>query len=459
MSAPRVWSLLPGRRAFLAFLLSLVGGIATAAVAAIALPDATRAYANCPGASACHDHPFWGFSPELYLLACVAGLAAGVAVVAVGALGSFGRLPPRWSGFLVVALSVVGALAYAGYGLGGAAGIAGGVLLVAARGGRNVSPSEWSGSFPAGVPPAPRPTGRATPRKPAVTEWAGVLAASPSGPPGGARARMNLPQADRLAAALAKSRTSALVSAPEAPAPVVVLPPPPLGLRAYPGASADASPPRTEEGGAQGGGAASFPDPRASLRAWRPQPSDLTPAPAAGSETPPAPETELGPVAPAPRPPAPRGSAAALGPLRAPLRSAQRPSPLPETPAATPVDEPVPGRPMLPVSRSSDAPSHRGSREVVRPLSPRPPARSLPAPLPPPPPAPAPVLAVAPAALPTPPPPATPPPPPSDAERPAPLGVPPTKGPSRAWKCPSCGLVNAPWSSRCTRCKTNGPWA
>ena len=458
MSARRPWSLLPGRSSFPAFLLTLIGGIAIAAVAAVSLPDALHAYGTCAGAAACHDRPFWGFSPELYLLACAVGLASGAAVAAIGTLGSFGRLDPRRSGYLVVALSAIGAVAYAGYGVGAAAGIAGGFLLVAARGGRSVSPSEWSGSFPAGVPPAPRPTGRAMPPRPAVTEWAGVLAATPTAPPGGGRARMNLPQADRLAAALAKNRTSPPASSAEAPVPVVVLPPPPLGLRAYPGAGPVPPPARLEEAGPKGGGSVPPPVPGLPPRAWKPEASDLDPARANEPGPADAATAELRPTAAPVRPPTVRPSAAALGPLRAPLRSTPRPSPPPEPVRPPPADEPVADRPMLPASRSSDAPPHRGSRDVVRPLPPRTPPRGPPVQVAPPAPTPAPSREV----LPVPPPPtapvASPPRPPSEAGRTPPAGVPPTKGPSRAWKCQNCGLVNAPWSPRCTRCKTNGPW-
>jgi len=236
MTARRPWVLGVVRRPWFALLLSLVSAGATAGVAGYFLRSAWTGFSNCPsaGAPGCPSHPFWGLSPELNLIACLLGIGAGALIAVVGGLAFLGRLDRRWAGNALVALSAVGVIAYGGLGVGAAAGVAAGALILRPRISRAGAPSEWSGSLPKGVPPVLGGPKRSLTERPPVMEWDGVLAAAPLGPPGRGRTQVALPPADRLYAALEKGRIAAGL-APRAARPltsaVVVLPPPPTGVR------------------------------------------------------------------------------------------------------------------------------------------------------------------------------------------------------------------------------------
>jgi len=456
-----------------ALALSLVGGVATAGVAAAYLGQAWNGYADCHRSGkggGCPSHPFWGLSPELYLLACLTGIGAGAAIALLGLLAVRGRVRSRPAGELLVAFSALGLLAYGGFGVGAVAGMAAGAVLIASRSSRPAAPSEWSGSFPAGVPPAPRGARRTMSGRPPVTEWDGIVATAPYGPPGAGRSRISLPQADRLAAALERSRIAAprQGSGPAPPPPVVVLPPPPLGLRSSfrgvppPSPSFPAPPARSAT--PPPASAPAFvisPAPSASppsSTTWRPEPSEV--APWAMATAPPRTAEVVAPLRPAvsgrdqsgpppflPQPAPsiqpPRGGAVPSRPAPRPLREFTAPPAPPAVGSTPPAAAPVPTAP--PAGAGAPTPPGSGRSAPISPFPPPPRSQEPLAPAAPSGPAPPPL------AFPVAPPPAV------DPNRPPPPTGPAAKGRVRAWKCPNCGLVNAPWSDKCTGCKIAAP--
>jgi hypothetical protein len=468
MTRHRPWTLGSPRRPPLPLVLGLIAGAATAGFAGYFVTAAWNGLKRCSsgGATGCAPHPFWGFSPELYLAACLIGVGAGAVTVGVATVGWWGLLERRRAGYALIALSAIGVIAYGGLGVGVVAGVVAGMLFVRSRPSRSRSPSAWSGSLPVGVPPVAPAARRATGGRPPVTEWNGIFATAPLGPPSRGRTKVALPSADRLSAALQRSRVSGgrVEGNPNGPAPVVVLPPPPVGLRSVPRdggivprvpslppppAVSRSSVPSAAPPGRGG------PEPSA-VSPWaastRPV-GTAVPAPAgpmvpgvAGTHAPtsqpsvPVPMTPTAPRSPARAAPLP----ASRGPLRE-YRPASGPtSPPPSTPVGSaPSAPPAPPRPAVaPLPASVGTPAGRG----VAVLSVPPPRSARPTgtagtPEPPRPPS------LGPA---------------SPSRMAAPPGAPaapePTvKGRSRAWKCPQCGLVNAPWSSRCTRCQTAAP--
>lgn len=246
MTSRGLWAAGVGRRPVIPLALSLGGGAATAGVAGYYVSAAWSAFQRC-GSGHCASRPFWGFSAELYLLACLVGILAGCLTGAVGVLAYGRALGGRRAAYATIALSGLGVIAYGGLGAGVAAGVVAGALLWSAANARAKAPSEWSGSLPVGVPPVLHGPKRPLTDRPAVIEWRGAFAASRPGPPNTGGGRPQLPTADRLAAALERSRHAVPRSRSGgylAP-PVVVLPPPPLGLRGY-----------ARPAGAGGGGAA-----------------------------------------------------------------------------------------------------------------------------------------------------------------------------------------------------------
>lgn len=388
------------------FLLSLVSAGATAGFAGYYLGAAWRGVVDCPtaGAPGCATYPFWGFSPGLYLAACLIGVGGGAAIAVVGALAFLGRLGTQRAGYALVGLSAIAVIAYGGLGLGTVAGIVSGGLVLQARTPRASAPTEWSGSLPTGVPPVPPGSKRPVTSRPPVTEWRGIFATAPQGPPSRGRNRVTLPSADRLALTLQRNRAAPAspAEAGDAPPPVVVLPPPPVGLRSV------------------------MPD--------APRVAPAVPARAA----PPAGRGPLGTPPPAAPgvPLFPRGS----GPSRrpggegpapvAPLRTADGPIVTPSLVLGAPPDLPHPRG----VSPPTTGPVP-GAAGTIPPGPPgRPVASGLRAP---------PAGTTARTARPT--------------DRPPQPTGPLPKSRTKAWKCPRCGIVNAPWSPRCTTCRSTAP--
>ena len=465
--------------------LACLSGGATAGVAGYYLPAVWKAAARCPGPGHCTAPAFWGFSPEISLLADAVGLVAGAATVALGVFIRRGTAPGRPAGLAVAALGVVGLIAYGGFGVGAAAGVAAGAIFASSKSRRTQAPTEWSGSLPVGVPPVTQGSRRVMTTKPPVTEWEGVFENAPNGPPGLAGRKVSLPPADRLAAALEKSRVAGTGPA-TTPPPVVVLPPPPIGLRGvYRGATIPPVPPPSPEPqipvASRGAplfvpplpeaGADRDPDP-----AWKPHPSELAPwsdadlpsDPDLGSST----TMSLPEIAAALRPARPSSRA----PSNPPASRASRPS----TPAQRSPPRPmrefvVPALPKEPqaLSGSSSAasaptsPPLPATTETWSAVAP-PPPRTGPPPVPRVPAAPTAVLPRPSGPEPAMDRPSLPPPPtfqvpapvsvaPVEPDRSGTAPVPHAKGLSRAWKCPACGLVNAPWSTQCTGCKAGAP--
>lgn len=438
---------------------SVVSGLSTGGLAGYFLPDAWDDLRSCtPGsrAGACTSHPFWGFSPELFVVACLVGVVVGVLTVGLGLLTYRGSVRPGLGGTALVVLGLAGLIAYGGLGVGTLAGVVGGVIFRRATAARVGSPNEWSGSIPPGVPPPPRSNRRAVPDRPSVTEWDGIVASAPSGPPGGARQRVALPTADRLAAALEKSRTPGSPSS--AAPPVVVLPPPPQGLRSVRSAppvittQASAPPPTRPRPSAASVETAGTVEP-ARGRRWQPSSGELRPwEPPSGAPVPPERGASVS-ARPVPHPPPP----ASASPSATPAPAAHRaPAPAPAATVASGGSTGVPGPLRQPLHRPATAPvaSPPGS---PWPSVPAPAAARAPAPTAPPSPVPsAPGRPPPPKPVPTPAP-ATVAPSPEVGDRPPPPSGPAPKARNRAWRCPSCGLVNAPWSHRCTKCKSEAP--
>ena len=548
MTGRRPWVLIPSRRPGLALLLSLVSGAATAGFAGYYVRSAWVGFQSChySGGPGCPAHPFWGLSPELYLAACFLGIGAGAVIAGVGVLTFRGLLDSRQAGYALVALSAIGLIAYGGLAVGTIAGVASGALFLRSRLPRANAPSEWSGSLPKGVPAVLGGPKRPLTDRPGVTEWNGVFAATPSAPPGRGRGRVALPTADRLSAALEKSRGAAarLRTSMSFPPAVVVLPPPPTGIRRTSGGASVAPIPAVSVAGVGAATPAmtSRPvTPRASPTSvatspplpatsrWKPDAAEVTPwaTPATVSE--PAP---LGPglvgssvaVALPPTSPepileivAPQSPTVGAAPSR--VDRPARPAPRPLTEFKVPLYEPPPVFPDLvkPPAVAATAPGENPPLAAPPPPPPggtprpreggplRAPVVSVAAPIasstggaaqprPPParaPPAPSPAPSASTVLTPAPPtaPPApaplsqpgvVPAPPSTPAGVPTPLGVPvpprsaaprepappptpgpnvvaPAKGRTRAWRCPKCNLINAPWSLHCTKCKAEPP--
>ncbi len=463
--------------------LSVMSGVATAAVAGVYLPAALREAADCPHpptGSGCAAHPFWGFGPELFLLACAVGLASGILTAIVGLVAVRIRRERTWLGFVVIALSGLGLFAYAGFGVGVVTGVLAGLWLSEPGGSRAPSPSEWSGSFPAGVPPPARGAKRPLTPRPSVTEWDGIVASGPPNPASAGRPRVTLPSADRLAQALERSRQAAprRPGTPSGPPPTVVLPPPPVGLRGGSrigrptggpnGSPASAAPPAIPVPPPPGG-----PSPAGATGRWQPDRGELSPWDPHGG-VPPAPAASAVVASELlDRPPPPRVPAA-QGPLRMP-RGAPPPAPSPADPgpvvsapptvravpdsppppasaASPPAPEPPPARPEP--ARQAPPPRATSGRPVSVHASPSfmpsgggprgPSSRGAPTPRPA-------AVATPPVAAPSPPAPIP------VADRPPPPGGPLPKPRSRAWRCPNCKLVNPPWHVACTRCHAPAP--
>jgi hypothetical protein len=409
-----------GRSRWLPLLLALVSAGATAGFAGAYLGAAWSGASHCQAATGagCPAHPFWGFSPDLYLVASCLGVVVGLLVAGLGGGVFLGWLHPRRGGYAIVALSALGLIAYGGLGVGTVAGVAAGALLVRSRTGPP-APEEWSGSLPTGIPPMPPGSRRPMTNRPPVTEWKGIFATAPLGPPTRGRPSVTLPTADRLSAALERNRAGSVAprESPDRTPAVVVLPPPPVGLRSVappplgsvperPPVSATATSLPRAVGPHEPSGLAPAVG-RVASSALGPGPSpSRTPslAPRAGAST--------SPEAPVARPPPPR---AALGPLRAGWAA---PS----------------GGSVAPSGMTPPPPRALGPPATPTAPRPEPPAWTMPAVTPP---------ARAPPESPT--------------GRPPPPTGPMPKPRSKAWKCPKCGLINAPWTPRCTRCRTEPP--
>ena len=455
MTARRPWVLGAVRRPAFALILSLVSAGAMAGFAGYYLRGAWTGYANChsSGGPGCPAHPFWGLSPELYLAACLLGIGAGALIAVVGGLAYLGMLDRRRAGYALVALSAIGVIAYGGLGVGTAAGVAAGAMILRARSSRAGAPSEWSGSLPTGVPPVLGGPKRPLTDRPPVTEWDGVFATALAGPPGRSRGRVSLPTADRLSAALEKGRTAGLLRAsvaPPLPPAVVALPPPPTGLRGSfrttPVAATPAPPSMQGPGpgmpGGPGLGAGRAPvagtspsrsDWAHSPDRWQPIASELSPWISPGSVGSGDAEKAAPPVASLPPSPtgAPEVPPYRLGPLRAPPpRPASPPPRSPRAPVAPPTSVPTSTTP--PLSFSTAASPAVTSATFAAPPSPTP-AHEPAMPLVPP----EPTV--------------------TEGSRPPHPTEAIAKARTRAWRCPSCNLVNAPWSLRCTKCKTEPP--
>lgn len=455
MTARRPWVLSLGRRPVLPFLLALVAGGATAGFAGYYVHAAWSGFVNCPSGSGsgCAPHPFWGLPPELYLIACVLGIGAGVLTAGLGGVLLLGLMDSRRVAYLLVALSAIGVIAYGGLAVGTVAGVLAGWLVLRSRGAPSPAPTEWSGSLPTGVPPVRGASKRSLTDRPPVTEWSGIFATAPNSPPGRGRGRVALPTADRLAAALAKGRAASLRQGAVAayPPAIVVLPPPPVGLRGLarpsgvgagpggrPSPLAPVAPahPRTSvspfEAGAVPPGT-----PSPLVRRWKAETAEISPW--ATPKTPVAPPE---PVRPAVESPATPTSVLGEGiPTVGEVASAETPSRPTETYA--PAARPAPAVPGAEPSALSGRPYLGGP---LRAPLPRAPAAPAPAAGPSGPAAAAMAADHVPELV-----------APVLVSRPPPPSVPLAKGRTRAWRCPNCQLINAPWTPRCTKCKAEPP--
>jgi hypothetical protein len=477
MSARRPWALSVGRRPILPLLLALVAGGATAGFGAYYVGAAWSGFVHCPsgGGSGCAPHPFWGLPPELYLIACLLGIGAGILTAVLGGLLFLGWMESRRVAYGIVALSAIGVIAYGGLGVGTVAGVVAGWLVLRARGARSPAPSEWSGSLPTGVPPVLRGSKRSLTDRPPVTEWSGIFAAAPSSPPGRGRNRVSLPTADRLALALAKGRAAGLRqgAAVAYPPAVVVLPPPPIGLRGL------ARPSTVGVGTARGVPVATagltVPAPPSSLsstetvalrpvspsplvRRWKAETAEITPwaSPKADAVPSPAAAARAGEPSPAPSPVPSVEGIPALGDVTTGMPPPILPSSAPVAPGTAegppslplPAAAPATSAPTAAAPTPGAGPSYRtGPLRSPFTRSPTPSTPSEPSSFTP---TYAPATGVAPGGP-------SAPAPPLAVSRPAPPTVPLAKGRTRAWRCPNCQLINAPWSPRCTKCKTEAP--
>ncbi|HTP53941.1 MAG TPA: Ran-binding zinc finger domain-containing protein [Thermoplasmata archaeon] len=336
-----------------------VAAVASTLVAAAAIigysgywfSDALGVYLHCnppPKNTICNDFSFWHFDPKFFLIAAIVGFVSGGLLTLLAFVLLFRPREHTMVGALILACSATSVLAYGGYYIGIAAGVAGGILAIVYRPPRFRELAQWSPRTPPRGSPTPAPPARAP--------------ANPTDP-----GSWRVPDTDVG----------------------------PLSAEAY----------------------APLPPTR---RAYSPAPT--APAAAGPIRAPP----RAPPVSPA----TPRygnlsealsGRAGAPGSASPPRSAPPRPQPpLPAPPAAAPKSS---ARPLTPYAVPTP-----------RPTSPPPASRTTATPPPPP----APV--VLPRAM-------------KEGDVPAPAAGPR----ARSWKCPQCGLTNAPWSTSCTRCHTAAP--
>ena len=393
-------------RAFAAMLLTLFSGVCTATYAGYRLEAAWAANVRCnppPAGTSCATLSFWGLSPTWFLAACIAGIAIGLLTAIVGWELHRRAFGLTRGSYAILVLALAGLIAYGGLGIGTAAGVAGSLLFATLRTTRSGAPSEWTGVLPVGVPAVKNPP-RTIVEKPSVTEWDGVSMPAVSAPATAESTPSSLPSADRLAAALARSRSASAdpTRAERSRPAIVLLPPPPHGLGGGQLGNPTTAPtisPLSTQGTPEartvdrsdGGPAAPRP---AFPAAGRPTPAAVPsppPRPAVGTTT--MKEYRLPQAAP-PALPTARATATGTHPDRSPPASS--PARLPERTTAPSPGLPADARPGGTPSTSS-APG---------------------------------------------------------AEPPATGG---SKGRVRAWICPNCRLTNAPWSDHCTRCRAAAP--
>lgn len=218
-------------------MLVIFSGVATATYAGYRLEtSAWSAYVDCnppPVGYSCTYPSFWNLPPTLNLAACLAGVAAGILLGAVGWMIYRRSITAVRGSYLVMGLALAGLVAYGGLGIGATAGVIAGLSLAPSRRRRLRAPSEWSGYYPAGVRPVQDPPRAATGR-PAVSAWDGIVH-TPA--PARTAERGNptrLPSADRLAATLRRASRSLPPrhggGSDRVPPSFVLLPPPPTGV-------------------------------------------------------------------------------------------------------------------------------------------------------------------------------------------------------------------------------------
>ncbi|MGP8077975.1 MAG: DUF6114 domain-containing protein [Thermoplasmata archaeon] len=314
-------------------------------------------YMHCnpaPVRSPCSTWSFWGFDPTFFLMATLVGFAAGAGLTVLAFLLWLRPRDHLPIGALIVTLSTVSIVAYGGYFVGIAAGLAGGILALLYKPPRFREMAPWSGTRTTGTRSSGRPSAseeRHGVRRSPSTGRA-TAAPTPAGEPFSAEAYAPLPPPRRPYNLPALGHP---VPGPTPPASTDRAPPAPTAHPAY----------------------ASLSDALSS----RAGPSSPVPAARPVPTGPPPPH----PVATAP------GSSAAR-------RTGGPPAGPPPALAAT--GAAVPPVPRSPAPTPAATPSGTGARGTV-------------------------------------------------ATPPAGLSLP--------WKCPRCGLTNAPWSNTCTQCKTPAP--
>lgn len=410
------------RRAFLALLLTVLSGVTTASYAGYRLGTAWEAVSRCnppPPGSVCSNYqPFWGLPPTWFLGASFAGLTIGLLTAVIG-----WELHRRAFGvsrgvFAILVLSAAGLVAYGGLGIGTGAGIAGGLLFATFRP-RRTPPAEWSGTLPPGVPPVKSPPRTTVPERPSLSEWEGVALPGSTAPPRVDTAPGGASSEDRLAVALsrAKSTGRAAEGGPSGRQAVVVLPPPPVGHTSAP--TLTPAPTRSEPPAKTPAPVGSPPPPKEKPSGEPSAGLPKAPPVAATRPAPPA-EHRLRPsVVTRDLPPLPRRSV--TGRPQDPVAPSKLRASSPTPPSALPTQEYRAKNPPAPQPGGRE---ESASRPALNEMSPSPSA-SRPAP-----------------------------------PRPASEGGGPVagaKGRTRAWTCPACQLVNAPWSNACTRCKAPAP--
>lgn len=185
------------------------GAAATIGYSAYRFPDAYAAYRDCiplPPTGSCPYHSFWGFSPTFYLLATIIGFVAG-GLLALMALVLW--VWPRYHdvvGVFVLSATCVSVLAYAGAGVGLAAGVAGGILAIRFRPPRFRQLNRWS---------APRALDRPSERPGPGSGRPGEDIALPELPPLSGDAYAPLPKVWRPFSVVAPART--VTSSPTLP--------------------------------------------------------------------------------------------------------------------------------------------------------------------------------------------------------------------------------------------------
>ncbi|MFY9717508.1 MAG: Ran-binding zinc finger domain-containing protein [Thermoplasmata archaeon] len=136
--------------------------------------DALGVYLHCnppPRNTVCPDFSFWGFDPKYFLLAAIVGFVAGGILTLLAFVLLFRPREHTLIGALILACSAASVVAYGGYYVGIAAGVAGGILAIVYRPPRFRELAQWSSRPAPRAAPATAAPARSSPSGATSGSW------------------------------------------------------------------------------------------------------------------------------------------------------------------------------------------------------------------------------------------------------------------------------------------------